>query len=149
MAVDGGVNFLDTGASYSGGNAEVRLGRILKGLDLSQLIIGTKAGTVIRNGRLVKDYSPGSIITQVEYSLKNLGLERLPLLQLHGIPLQGLAETLDVLNTLKKQGKVNLIGASGDGTALEYALSFNQLGCRYADLQYPPKKSSQTNRAGL
>ena len=145
MAVDAGVNFLDTGASYSGGNAEKRLGRILKGLDVSQLIIGTKAGTVIRNGRLVKDYSPGSIITQVESSLKNLGLERLPLLQLHGIPLQGLAETLDVLNTLKKQGKVNLIGASGDGTALEYALSFNLLDVVMLTYNILQKTGSRTN----
>ena len=95
--VDGGVNFFDTGASYSGGNAEIRLGRILKGMDTQNLIIGTKAGTVIREGRLYKDYSPSSITLQVENSLRNLGLERLPLLQLHGVPEKGIEETLDAL----------------------------------------------------
>ena len=89
MALEGGVNYFDTGASYSGGNAEKRLGKILKGVDKSHLIIGTKAGTVIRDGKLIKDYSPDSITRQVEASLKNLGLERLPLLQLHGIPRAG------------------------------------------------------------
>ncbi len=127
LAMDGGVNFFDTGSSYSGGNAEKRLGRILKGVDKSNLIIGTKAGTVIRDGKLTKDYSRASIINQVESSLKNLGLDKLPLLQLHGVPMQGMDEVLDTLSTLKQQGKIELAGASCDGAALEYALSFNQL----------------------
>ena len=127
QALDGGVNFFDTGSSYSGGNAEKRLGKILKGVNTTGLIIGTKAGTTIRNGKLVKDYSPASITSQVEGSLKNLGLERLPLLQLHGLPVQGQDEVFGTLTTLKQQGKVELIGASCDGAALENALSFDTL----------------------
>ncbi|HEX2814885.1 MAG TPA: aldo/keto reductase, partial [Phenylobacterium sp.] len=34
-AIAGGVTFFDTGSSYSGGNAEPRLGRVLKGRDAS------------------------------------------------------------------------------------------------------------------
>ncbi len=127
QALDGGVNFFDTGASYSGGNAEKRLGKILKGVDTYGLIIGTKAGTILRNGKLVKDYSPASITGQVETSLKNLGLDRLPLLQLHGVPAQGLDEVFGTLAELKRQGKVELIGASCDGAALENALSHDLL----------------------
>jgi len=127
QALDGGVNFFDTGASYSGGNAEKRLGKILKRVNTTGLIIGTKAGTIIQNGRLVKDYSPSSITSQVEGSLKNLGFDRLPLLQLHGVPAQDLDEVFETLTTLKQQGKVELIGASCDGAALENALSYNML----------------------
>ncbi len=127
LALDGGVNFFDTGASYSGGNAEKRLGKILKGVDITGLIIGTKAGTTIRNGKLVKDYSQASITGQVETSLKNLGLDRLPLLQLHGMPDQGLDEVFGTLTRLKNMGKVELIGASCDGAALDKALSYNML----------------------
>lgn len=127
MALDAGVNFLDTGASYNGGNAEVRLGRIIKGVDTSHLMIGTKAGTVLRNGRLMKDYSPTSLRQQVETSLQRLGLDRIPLLQLHGLPSERLEEALEELSRLKLQGKVGLIGASCDGTALETALSLNML----------------------
>jgi aryl-alcohol dehydrogenase-like predicted oxidoreductase len=127
QALDGGVNFFDTGASYSGGNAEKRLGKILKGVNTTGLIIGTKAGTIIRNGRLVKDYSPTSITGQVEGSLINLGLERIPLLQLHGVPDQDLDDVFGTLTKLKKEGKVELIGASCDGAALDYALSYNTL----------------------
>ncbi|MBA4420917.1 MAG: hypothetical protein C0391_07195 [Anaerolinea sp.] len=127
MALDAGVNFLDTGASYSGGNAEIRLGRILKGVDTSHLLIGTKAGTVLYNGRLLKDYSSTSLRQQVEASLQRLGLERIPLLQLHGLPSQGLEEALAELSRLKLQGKVGLIGVSCDGKALDTALSLNVL----------------------
>ena len=73
LALDGGVNFFDTGASYSGGNAEKRLGKILKGVNTTGLIIGTKAGTTIRNGKLVKDYSPASITGQVEDQPEKFG----------------------------------------------------------------------------
>ena len=127
LALDGGVTFFDTGTSYSGGNAEIRLGRILKGVDTSGLIIGTKAGTVIRDGKLIKDYSSSSVTLQVESSLRNLGLERLPLLQLHGVPRQGIEEVFDTLSALKQQGKVDLIGASCDGADMEHALSYDQL----------------------
>ena len=127
QALDGGVNFFDTGASYSGGNAEKRLGKILKGINTNRLIIGTKVGTIIRNGKLVKDYSPASITGQVETSLKNMGIDRLPLLQLHGVPAQGQEEVFGTLAELKRQGKVELIGASCDGAALDNALSYNML----------------------
>jgi aryl-alcohol dehydrogenase-like predicted oxidoreductase len=82
---------------------------------------------VIRDGKLTKDYSRASIISQVESSLKNLGLDRVPLLQLHGVPLQGMDEVLETLSSLKQQGKIELAGASCDGAALEYALSYGQL----------------------
>jgi aryl-alcohol dehydrogenase-like predicted oxidoreductase len=127
QALDGGVNFFDTGSSYSGGNAEKRLGKILNGVNTTGLIIGTKAGTIIRNGKLVKDYSPASITNQVETSLKNLGLERLPLLQLHGLPDEGLDEVIGTLAEQKRQGKVELIGASCDGAALDNALLYDML----------------------
>ena len=45
-AIDHGVTFFDTGASYSGGNAEPRLGRAISGLkNKHDLVIATKAGT--------------------------------------------------------------------------------------------------------
>ena len=126
-AIDQGVNFFDTGASYSGGNAELRLGKALKGRDTSNLIVGTKAGTVLRGRRLFKDYSKASILGQVDSSLTNLGLDSLPLLQLHGMPKENLEDVVLTLDSLKQQGKAQMIGASCDGEALERALSVDQL----------------------
>jgi len=83
-ALDGGVTFFDTGASYSGGHAEPRLGRALRGRDTAGLVVATKAGTFAKDGRIGRDFSAAAVIASAERSLRNLGLEALPLLQLHG-----------------------------------------------------------------
>src|SRR3546814_907167 len=81
VAIDAGVTFFDTGSSYSGGEAEPRLGRALKGRDAGKLVVATKAGTFFRAGRIGRDFSPGAIVASAERSLSNLGLDTLPLLQ--------------------------------------------------------------------
>jgi aryl-alcohol dehydrogenase-like predicted oxidoreductase len=122
-ALAGGITFLDTGSSYSNGNAEPRLGRILAQVDTSQLVIGTKAGTVYADGRLYKDYSAASLRRQVEASLRNLQIEQIPLVQLHGIPPGDPRPPLEALCQLKSEGKIRLVGASCDGADLERALA--------------------------
>lgn len=124
-AIDQGVTFFDTGASYSGGNAEVRLSKALKGKDRSGLMISTKAGTVIQGRKLTKDYSRQSIFSQVESSLKKLSLDSLPLLQLHGLPDKNLEYVLETLILLKEQGKVQLTGVSCDGQDVEKSLEYD------------------------
>src|SRR5207302_1383064 len=49
-AIDRGVTLFDTGASYSAGQAEPRLGRALAGRNTSKLVIATKAGTFHAGG---------------------------------------------------------------------------------------------------
>jgi len=116
-ALETGITVLDTGASYAAGYAEVRLGRLLRaaGREPDTLLIGTKAGTVAdARGRLRKDFSPRSVIAQVDGSLKALGLERLPLLQLHGPAPSDLTDALrTALERLRADGKVDLLGING------------------------------------
>ncbi len=109
-----GVNLFDTGASYSGGNAEPRLGRALASLDRSGLVISSKVGTRLdRWGRAHKDFRPDRIRGVVERSLRNLGLERLPLLHLHGPSLDHLGpELLDCLESLRDEGRVRFLGVN-------------------------------------
>lgn len=112
-ALDHGVRFFDTGSSYSGGQAEPRLGRALKGRNLDGVVIATKAGTRFDGRRVVRDIGPTSIVASAERSLKNLGLESLPLLQLHGpavADLQG--ELLEALMGLKRRGLVQALGVN-------------------------------------
>ena len=45
-AIEHGINFFDTGSSYSHGNAEIRLGKVIREYDRDKLIIATKGGTV-------------------------------------------------------------------------------------------------------
>jgi aryl-alcohol dehydrogenase-like predicted oxidoreductase len=112
-ALEGGITFFDTGSSYSGGHAEPRLGRALKGRDLSDLVVATKAGTFAHGGRIARNFSPAAIVASAERSLRNLGLDALPLLQLHGPADSDLTDELRAaLAALKTRGLVRALGAN-------------------------------------
>ena len=112
-AIDGGVSFFDTGASYSGGHAEPRLGRALKGRDASGLVVASKAGTFAARGRVGRDFSPAAVVASAERSLRNLGLEVLPLLQLHGPAIAELTDDLrGALQDLRARGLVRALGVN-------------------------------------
>ena len=84
------------GASYSAGEAEPRLGRALKGRDAS------RPGDRHQGRHLPRRAAAGSRATfarppstaSAERSLRNLGLEILPLLQLHGPAIGELTDEL-------------------------------------------------------
>ena len=84
-ALDNGVTLFDTGHSYSGGNAEIRLGEALEGIsNKSDLVISTKCGTRIsNNGKLYKDFSQNWIRESCNLSLKRIGINELGMYQLH------------------------------------------------------------------
>lgn len=112
-ALDGGVTLFDTGASYCGGHAEPRLGRALKGRDRSALVVASKAGTFARDGRIGRDFSAAAIVASAEASLRNLGLDVLPLLQLHGPAIGELTDDLRAaLSVLKARGLVRATGVN-------------------------------------
>lgn len=121
-ALDRGVTFFDTGAAYSGGEAEPRLGRALKGRALDKVVVATKAGTFHDGRRVVRDFSPAAIEASVLRSLRNLGLEALPLLQLHGPSIAELdAPLLAMLEGLKRRGLVRALGANSfDPVVIEH-----------------------------
>ena len=112
-ALDKGVTFLDTGHSYSNGNAELRLGKALLNVsNKNDLCISSKAGTrIANNGKLYKDFSPEWIEKSCHLSIKNLGLEYLPLFQLHGPAISNLTdELLNKLVQMKQSGTIGAIG---------------------------------------
>lgn len=113
-ALDLGVTLFDTAASYSGGAAEPRLGRALKGRDASKLVVASKAGTFhAGGGRIGRDFSPAAVRASAERSLRNLGLDSLALLQLHGpAPAELSDDLLAELADLKARGLVRAIGVN-------------------------------------
>lgn len=118
-ALDHGVTFFDTGAAYSGGEAEPRLGRALKGRNLDRVVVATKAGTRHDGRRVIRDFSLEGIEASVERSLRNLGLETLPLLQLHGPAAAELDDKmLAMLGGLKRRGLVQALGVNSFDPAL-------------------------------
>lgn len=128
-AIDLGITLFDTGASYSAGEAEPRLGRALKGRDLSRLVIATKAGTWhAGRGRIARDMSPPAIVASAERSLANLGLDVLGLLQLHGPSSAELDALLPTLESLKARGLAQAVGLNSfDPRVIEHAISLPQV----------------------
>ena len=119
MALEQGVNLLDTGHNYSGFNAEPRLGRLLAPLlatcPREQLVISSKGGTLTGQAGLggteQRDFSPAAITASCEASLRNLRLEYLDIYQLHGIGEHQITdELLATLQRLRERGLFRHLG---------------------------------------
>lgn len=124
-AIDQGVTLFDTGASYSAGEAEPRLGRALKGRDAGRLVIATKAGTYhAGGGRIGRDMSSAAVVASAERSLRNLGVEALGLLQLHGPAIHELNDDMQqALAGLKARGLVRAVGLNSfDPAVMAHAI---------------------------
>lgn len=123
-AIEGGITLFDTGASYSRGEAEPRLGRALKGRQKQDLVIATKAGTYhAGRGRIARDMSPGAVVASAERSLRHLGIEALALLQLHGPSVPELDALIETLVDLKSKGLVRAVGLNSfDPAVIAHAI---------------------------
>jgi len=121
-ALECGITLFDTGASYSAGEAERRLGRMIAaaGACAGDLVVATKAGTYAdEKGRIARDFSPAGVTDQVEHSLRRLGVERIGLLQLHGPEAGNLTDELfAALKGLKAEGKVDMLGINAASEVL-------------------------------
>jgi aryl-alcohol dehydrogenase-like predicted oxidoreductase len=112
-AVELGVNFIDTADSYGPIVAEQLIRKALHPYP-DDLVIATKAG-LSRSGP--GDWRalgrPEYLRQQAEMSLRHLGLERIPLFQLHRVdPKVPLAEQVGELKLLQDEGKIAHIGLS-------------------------------------
>ena len=112
-AVELGVTFLDTADSYGPVVAEQLIKKALHPYT-DDLVIATKAG-LTRSGP--GDWRPVGrpeyLRQQVEMSLRNLGLERIDLHQLHRIdPKVPLADQVGELKLLQDEGKIRHLGLS-------------------------------------
>jgi myo-inositol catabolism protein IolS len=107
-AVDVGITFFDTAPGYGDGLSEERLGKGLAGLR-ERVVLATKIGP--------DSMRAAAAAASVERSLGHLRTDYIDLIQIHwpsrDVPL---AETLDALQTLKRQGKVRQIGVSNFGS---------------------------------
>ena len=136
-AVDHGVTLFDTGASYSGGNAEPRLGKALASVNNKhELVIATKAGSYTDDqGKWREDFSSPGVRRTVEASLTRLGLDAIPLLHLHGPEIANITDDLlDTLTRLREEGKVlHLSVNSFDTNVIEHVMTLPVFGAMMID----------------
>lgn len=123
LAYQQGIRYFDTGYSYD--RAEERIGKILRTSKIvkrEQIVISTKVGTVIKDGKYVHDFSPEWVIQSVRGSLEKMGLEFVDLLMVHGPGIQDLTPAyMDALRAVKAQGLTKALGINTFDTAvLEY-----------------------------
>jgi L-galactose dehydrogenase len=155
VALDGGLNFIDTSPFYGRGMSEVLLGLALRDVPRDSYTLCTKLG---RYDLGHFDFSARRVAESVDVSLHRLGTDHLDLVLCHDIefvPMQQIVdETIPALRKVQNQGKVRFIGFSGypqkifpficDQTEVDCVLSYNQYtlqNTRYAEETIPYLKS--------
>jgi L-galactose dehydrogenase len=137
VALDCGLNFIDTSPFYGRGMSEVLLGVALRDVPRDRYLLGTKLG---RYDLGHFDFSAKRVVESVDVSLHRLGTDHFDIMLCHDIEFvemqQIVDETLPALRKLQQAGKVRFIGISGyplkifrfvlDQTDLDVMLSYNQ-----------------------
>jgi aryl-alcohol dehydrogenase-like predicted oxidoreductase len=136
VALDLGMNFIDTSPFYGRGMSEVLLGIALRDVPRDKYLLGTKLG---RYDVGHFDFSAKRVAESVDVSLHRLGTDYLDVMLCHDIEFvdmqQIVDETLPALRKIRDAGKVRFIGVSGypmklfryilDRTDLDVVLSYN------------------------
>lgn len=136
VALDVGMNFIDTSPYYGRGTSECLLGFALRGIPRDRYFLGSKLG---RYDAQHFDFRANRVIESVDVSLKRMGVDYLDIMLCHDIEFvemsQIIEETLPALRQVQQQGKVRFIGVSGypmkmfryvlDNADIDVILSYN------------------------
>ena len=136
VALDLGMNFIDTAPFYGRGMSECLLGIALRDVPRDRYYLCTKLG---RYSRGHFDFSARRVVESVDVSLERMGVEYLDVLLCHDIEFvdmrQIIEETLPAMEKLRQQGKARFLGISGypmhifryvlDRADLDVILSYN------------------------
>ena len=114
VALDGGVNFIDTSPYYGRTLSETVLGKAFKEIPRDRFILGTKCG---RYDVEKFDFTAERVTRSVDESLRRMGVDYLDIIQCHDIEFgnldQVVNEALPALRSLQRQGKVRFVGVTG------------------------------------
>jgi L-galactose dehydrogenase len=144
VALDGGVNFIDSSPYYGRTLSEQVLGKAFKEIPRGRYFIGTKCG---RYDVDQFDFSAGRVTRSVDESLRRMGLDYLDIMQCHDIEFGDLAqvvnETLPALRRLQKQGKLRFVGVTGFPLKIfKYVLDRAELDCMLSYCHYSLNNTS-------
>lgn len=151
VALDCGLNLIDTSPFYGRGMSEVLLGVVLRDLPRDQYLLCTKLG---RYDLQHFDFSARRVAESIDVSLHRLATDHLDIILCHDIefvPMQQVVdETIPALQRARAAGKVRFIGFSGypqkifqficDQAQVDCVLNYNQYTLqnrRFADETVP------------
>lgn len=137
VALECGLNFIDTSPFYGRGMSEVLLGMALREVRREDYLLCTKLG---RYDLQHFDFSSRRVAESIDVSLHRLGTDHLDIVLCHDIEFvemqQIVDETIPALRKAQAAGKVRFIGFSGypqkifrfvcDQTDVDCVLSYNQ-----------------------
>jgi L-galactose dehydrogenase len=115
VALDNGINLIDTAPYYGATKAETVLGKALKGVVRDRYILATK---VARYGPEIADFdfSAARVTRSVDESLARIGVDHIDFIQVHDMEFGNLDqivnETIPALRKLQSSGKVRFVGIS-------------------------------------
>jgi L-galactose dehydrogenase len=114
VAVDLGMNFIDTSPYYGRGMSEILLGRVLPEMPRETYFLGTKLG---RYAPRHFDFSARRVEESIDISLERMRVDYLDIVLCHDLEYvemsQVVEETLPALRRQVQKGKVRFIGVSG------------------------------------
>jgi L-galactose dehydrogenase len=114
VALDRGMNFIDTSPYYGRGMSEVLLGQVLPDIDRDSYYLQTKLG---RYAPAHFDFSAKRVEESIDISLERMRVDHLDSVVCHDLEFvemsQIVEETLPALRNQVKKGKVRYIGVSG------------------------------------
>ena len=112
-AVELGVNFIDTAASYGPHVSERQVAEALHPYP-DDLVIATKGGLQHESaGEWIRDGRPENLRASCEGSLQRLRVDRIDLYQLHAVdPRVPIEDSVGALVELQREGKIRHIGLS-------------------------------------
>ncbi len=121
LALDNGVNFLDTAACY--GISEELLGMVVSERR-DEFVLATKAGHFLPRGE-GEDWTYELILSSIDRSLRLMKTDHVDLVQLHSCSIE-ILERGDVVRALqdaRAAGKTRYIGYSGDNENARWAVT--------------------------
>jgi aryl-alcohol dehydrogenase-like predicted oxidoreductase len=111
-ALDGGINLIDTADMYSRGESEEMVGRAIAGRH-DDIVLATKATMPMDDERNHRGSSRRWLVTELDNSLRRLGVDHVDLYQVHRWdPATSDEETLSALTDLQRAGKIRYFGSS-------------------------------------
>jgi aryl-alcohol dehydrogenase-like predicted oxidoreductase len=117
LFLEAGGTLLDTAASYGAGETERLIGTLLGSVaDRDDLVLATKGGITRRgDGERVVDVSRRALLSNLDTSLRRLGVDHVDLWQVHtwseDAPFD---ETLSALDFAVSSGRARYVGVSND-----------------------------------